>query len=295
MKTDNSKQAILARSHRHRQLSVSCRTPGCPGVVALGKFGHCNRCATRMGIYGSYTGRKLPRIFYATQYAEAKKFVHQFASHPNIQASRAFLLSWLRKAQLGQPVPGQKAVAGLADRDNPESIASAALVELLSLDWYSRMHVGNPMLTPFMYANAFLRCYKGLPRGKERRGKRSPVKHYYISRLDRAAIAKEISRFFHPLFFEAAAWRDREEKLRNAQLAAGNTSFPNLCQRCAYNERKRLERQRVRDGGKGRLTKSGKIDGRTREGLLAAGRHINPKLKIKEATVGEAAHQEKEG
>ena len=247
----NDPASIASRILADHAKTFMCITPGC-GNRKHG-FGRCTPCTDRMARYGSYTGRELPRAYYANEWASASKFVRRFRAHPNIEASRAWITNYLRDSQQGKPTEGQRSVARLADRGNIETIAEMALVELLAVSKYAHTHAGSPLLAPYMMARAFLKSYKALPRGTYASRHSSPPPPYRApGRPDLEAISREL-RKLNSLFIEALAWWDREEVLRNAQLSAQSVPFPNLCERCTYNERKRLEKRRARGGYRPRV------------------------------------------
>lgn len=278
MKARNAPGQIKSRLAADHQ-DIICNTPRCGRRKAPGQFGRCKRCEERNSRWGSYSGRELPRAYYANQWADADRFVRRFKTHAHIVACREWLEAWLRGAQAGEDVPGKKAVGRLADRGNIVATAHAALVEIIAVNWYLQGHPGSPLVFPLTMSHVFLKCFKGLPRGHTVRGQHTPEHRNYTGAPDRRAIAKELQKL-NPMLVEANEWRVREEQLRNEMIRNPAGPFPNHCTRCAYNERKNREHQLQRDGAGGRLTKAGKVDGRTRAGLIAAGRHINPNLQF---------------
>jgi hypothetical protein len=204
----------------------------------------CRKCTSRKWRFGVPTGVTLPRAYYAHEWALATKFARHFRDHPAVIEAHAYLTAWIVGAREGKPVPGHKAVARLADRGGTAEIA---LVELLAVALYERLHVGALTITPYMYAIAFLKSYKGMPRGPQAKphGSPPPPPPPQASRKEREAIAKEL-RKLNPLFANALAWFDAQEKLRNAQIQGMSETFPVLCERCTYNERKAKEKRDAR-------------------------------------------------
>ncbi len=245
MRQQNDRSSILSRSLADRAKSVVCITPGCGGLKSIGRFGRCFACSSRYARFGSYTGRPLPRSYYSNEWSAAAKFLRRFKDHPSVIASLEWIAKWLRDAQLGKPVPAAKAVARLADRGSIEEISNLAMIELTALTLYAHKHAGSALLTPYMFAVAFLKSYRGATRGHQKKPYSNPPRTstYIAGRPERGAISKEL-RLLNPCFIEMLAWFDREEKLRNAQFAAKNTPFPTLCDRCRCSERKKEEYHR---------------------------------------------------
>jgi hypothetical protein len=218
-------------------------------------FGLCPLCKDKRRRYGTPKGTALPRSFYVREWGEVKKFIKWFDYHPSIIAALKYFDAWLEAAQLGKCVPGQKAIARLADRG---CTGAMALQEVLSVYLYASRRQTPATAAPFLLANAFLRSSPGAKRGPQAspggaarsyqlRGGRLPPSLAYISFKERKAIADAIRETLRNMFFEMLEHFKRKDRLHNEQVKAMSEPFPVLLTRRQHADL-RCRAERAKEG-----------------------------------------------
>lgn len=244
---DNSPSGIVSRSVASRAISISCRTPGCPGVVAEGYFGRCHTCRKNRTLYGQHSGRPLPRHYYADIYREVEKFCKFHAGHTALIAVVKWFDDLLEGSGTGRlEFLGSKSFGMLYDK---HATGKDLLLECLSISTYRSRRPGTlAAFTPFVFVCGILKCATGAKRGPQAPRRAAPRKYHIPGYAERHAIAAALREKLTPLFVAVATAQAETEKLRNAELSKLSTEFPLYCHGC----KERAERRRQVEARRGK-------------------------------------------
>jgi len=214
-------------------------------MIRVGHFGVCRRCGDARTRFGIYSGRRLPRSYYADIYGEMVKFVRVNSQHPAILKATEFFDSLLHDAGvLGQNFLGAKTFAMLYDRG---TTGRDLLLECLSIATYQdRYRHNDAAFTPFVFVCGILKAGRGQNRGRHVKPRSGPQARYHVPGYrERAEIARMIRERLTPLFVNMLKFQREAERLRNAFLAEMSTEFVATCPACAVRaERRNLIEQR---------------------------------------------------